>query len=145
MKKGFSIIELIIVIGIIAILASITVPTISKTSPTYQLSGTSKELIANLRLAQEDAVSSQKQHLIKFSLESLPQSYQLIKRDGTDTVLETQEINSNISISIDDAFQDDEVVFSADGAPSSAGIITLNQESQSKSIDISPAGVIRVQ
>lgn len=151
MKKAVSFIELVVVLAIIGILAAVTLPTIRNYLPGWQLSGSAKLLVNKLRQAQEEAVTTQNQYLIRFhpstDLAANPATYELIKRGGP--TLETVTLPKNIALSPDASFFDQEtevyqVFFSADGGPSSSGNITLTYGSASRIINISTAGVIKL-
>ncbi len=55
-KKGFSLIETMIVLGIIVIMAAIGIPTFSRMLPDMRLRSAAQDLYANLQAAKLDAV-----------------------------------------------------------------------------------------
>lgn len=148
MKKGFSLYELLIVMSIIGILAAVTVFSLSSFLPSWQLSGSARLLTNKIRQAQEEAVTTQKQHKIYFSSLTPPVTYQLIKIDGGDTILEQYQMPNNITAAVEPTTVGNQITFSADGGPSSGGNInriTLTLGEATKTIDISTAGVIKLQ
>lgn len=66
-KQGFSLIELMIVIAIIAIMAAITAPSIIKWRPNYQLKKARQELYSNLQKAKLQAVKANKKVTFNFT------------------------------------------------------------------------------
>ena len=150
MKKGISFYELIIVLAIIGMIAAITIPTMKNYLPSWQLSGSSRVLVNKLRQAQEEAVTTQAQHRIKFFNPTAPPvTYELSKIGATEP-LEVITMPSNITVTgtggapLDQTFSDNQVIFSSDGGPNANGDIVINRGEVSKTINISPAGVIKL-
>ena len=57
-ERGFTLIELMIVIGIMGILMAFSVPAFSSLSGTLQLRGAAENIAAQLRLAREKAIAT---------------------------------------------------------------------------------------
>jgi len=55
-KSGFTLVELMVVISILAILALITVPSYMSWMPSYRLKGAARDMISNLQLAKLEAI-----------------------------------------------------------------------------------------
>lgn len=146
MKKAVTLIEMITVIGIISILTAIAAPTLSSYLPGVQLNGSTRVLSANLREAQERAVTEQKQHLIRFNLTAGDYYYQMIKIDGeNEEIIEKVILPSQETIVLEETISNNQIIFSPDGGPSSSGDISLNINDKSKTINVSPAGFIKVK
>jgi competence protein ComGD len=144
-KKGMSLIEIVTLIGIITIISAITVFSFSSLSPSITLSQDSKQLVADLRKAQQLAVTKQKNHLIRFNQANA--NYQLIKiTDSTEEILNTTNLSTGISLSsIDLNPTSQEVKFNSAGSPSSSGTVTLaNNKGKSKIIQIAPSGFVNI-
>jgi prepilin-type N-terminal cleavage/methylation domain-containing protein len=58
-RGGFSLLELVIVLGILAIVLAIAIPSLSRVTPEERLREATTELVANLRYARSLAVSGQ--------------------------------------------------------------------------------------
>jgi len=144
-QTAFSLMEMLIVMAIIGILAATTVMGINSLLPHWQLSGSARLLTNKLRQAQEEAVTTQKQHLIRFSPAASPVTYQMIKIDGGEQIMETITMPNNITVGLDATITDNQIIFSADGGPSSNGNITITLGEANKTINITPAGVIKLQ
>lgn len=142
MKKAFSLMEMLITMAIIGVLAATTVMGLNSFLPSWQLSGSARLLTSKLRQAQEEAVSTQKQHRINFISTVPPVSYQLVKVDDGDHELETITLPKNITLQLNIS---NPITFSIDGGPDYNGSIVLNLGASSKTINISPAGVIKLQ
>lgn len=159
-RRGISLYELIIVMAIIGILAAVTIPLMKDYLPSWQLSGSARVVLSKLRQAQEEAVATQKQHALRFSPTANPVTYQLIKiettetvpvTEATETVLETITMPNNITVTgtggtpLNATFSNNQVIFSADGGPNKNGDIVITLGEASKTINISPAGVMKIQ
>ena len=73
---GFTLIELMIVCGVIAIIAAASGLTINNQMPKYRLKGDTRTLSSNLMLARMKATSSGVQYALQFDLDE-PQGYNL--------------------------------------------------------------------
>ena len=140
--------ELVIVMGVITILTAVTIVSARGFSPTFQLNNSTKLILNKLRQAQEEAISIQARHSLHFDTTTNPITYQLIKIndiDDSQTELETKELADNLTVSFEPVRAVSEVIFSSDGAPDWSGKITINLSGPTKTIDISPAGVIKIE
>lgn len=131
-------------------LAAITIPMMKNYLPSWQLSGSSRTLVNNLRQAQEEAVTTQEQHRVKFfNPTDPPVTYELFQIGATEP-LEVITMSNNVTVTgpdgapLDQTFSENQVIFSADGGPSANGDIVINLGDVSKTINISPAGVIKL-
>ncbi len=148
MKKSFSLIELLTVISIIAILSAVAFISARSFTPTFQLNNSTKLILNKLRQSQEEAIAIQQRHSLFFDLSTNPISYQLIKineADGSRTPIETKELAENLQITFEPDKEVKEVIFSSDGAPDWSGKISVALLGNTKKIDISPAGVIKIE
>jgi len=146
MKKGLTAIEMIVVISIIGILAGMIVPTISKYLPGIQLNGSARTLISNLREAQERAVTEQNQHLVRFFPTASPVYFQLIRiANSNEELMRQVNLPNGQTLTLDPTITNDQIIFSADGGPSSSGNIMISNSTSHKIINVSPAGFIKIQ
>jgi len=156
MKKGISLYELLIVMAIIVIVAAITVPMVNYYLPSLRLSSSARDIVTKLRQAQEEAVTTQIRHGVKFNTTS-PTSIDFFKFvDGipptppTITVLENIQLPNNITLTLDSLIRNNpnntnSIIFSADGGPDVNGNIIVGlTDYSSKIIIVSPAGVIKL-
>lgn len=153
MKKAISLMELLIVMGIMGIIAAISIPTMRNYLPTLHLSSSAKVINTRLRQAQEEAVTTQIKHGVQFNIATDPKSIDFFKFvDGTPptiTVLENVQLAKDITLAVDSTISNNpknanSIIFSADGGPDVNGNIVVTLESASKTINVSPAGVIKL-
>ena len=94
MRSSFTIIELLIVIGIISLLFLIGIPAFRVYQPSLQLSGTVRELVTDLRYAGQLSVDEQVNHGIRFNIAA--NKYEIIKFGVSEEVLETKLLPSEV-------------------------------------------------
>ena len=66
-RKGVTLIEIIVVLAIIALTATLAVPSIAAWMPNYRLRTAARDLLSTLRNAQMKAVSTNTEHRVLFS------------------------------------------------------------------------------
>jgi len=74
---GFTLVELMIAIAVIAIIAAVGIFTVNQQLPTYRLRSDARTIASTLMMARMKATSSGLQHAIEFDLDSSPQMYRL--------------------------------------------------------------------
>jgi len=146
-KWGLTLIESLVIIVIIGILALMGIPAFRNYQPTLQLSGAVRELVTDLRYAQQLAVTQQLQHAVCFFPfdDGYKKEYQVIQYGECGVsewikkgMLEEVEINQV-------NFSNPEVIFNPYGAVKESGSITLiNVKDSTTTIDIRPSGFVRI-
>jgi prepilin-type N-terminal cleavage/methylation domain-containing protein len=66
-EQGFSLLELMVIIGILSILAGIAVPGIARWYPNYRLMGAARDLYSNLQLAKSGAIKDRAEWAVRFT------------------------------------------------------------------------------
>lgn len=142
-KNSFTLIELLIVIGIIGILALIGIPSFRYYQPTLQLSGTTRTLVTDLRYAGQLAVTEQIEHGVRFS--TTTDQYQIIRYGVTEEILKSKDFPEEVSFQQITGLTNDEVIFNPYGAAKETGTVTLiNTKNSTITIDIRPSGFVKI-
>ncbi len=87
---GFTKVELLVVISILAISASFAVPAFSRWLPNYRLKGAVRDLYSNLQLAKSAAIRDRGEWALRFDEDG--KSYQVVS-GGADRVYSTTDDN----------------------------------------------------
>jgi len=142
-KKGFTLIEFIVAITILIILASISVFTYRSIQPSLQLSGATRNLVTDLRYAQQLAVTEQKDHGVWFST-TTEDKYQIIRHENSATTTIKEVVLEEISFQYISPLTDNEVRFNPYGAAREMATTTLSTDNKTKTIKISPSGFVKI-
>lgn len=141
--ESFTIMELLVIIGIIGILALIGIPAFKAYQPTLQLSGAVRELVTDLRYAGQLAVTEQVNHGVRFSTST--NQYWIIRYGATEEILALTTLPSKVSFRQITGLTKDEVIFNPYGAAKETGQVTLeNTKNSSTTIDIRPSGFVKI-
>jgi len=142
-QKGGLMIELIISIGILGLIAAITFPNLKQFLSDLKLDNITKQIVTDLRYAQQLTVTEQNVYKVKFLISEFNSSYKIIKDDGEETIKE-EFLPKNIGYETIQGFTDDEVIFNFLGAVYESGTTTLMNVStgNSNNIFIKPSGYI---
>lgn len=113
-KKGFTLIEMMVVIGIIAILAMVAIPSFSVWIPDFALKGAAQDLYSNMQLAKMAAVKEKEDQNMEFDTGA--GTYK--KHDGTVVVLssyghDVKFGNGNATSAMEAGGFDDNVTYEA--------------------------------
>ncbi len=136
---GYSLMEILTVIGIIMILAIIFVPFLQQYSPTLKLKGEAKNLASDLRYAQQLTLTEQVSHLIKFF--PAEKKYQ-VKKEGEEPI---KEVFLQSPVTFEEiTFTDNQVSFNASGASSEAGQIVLTNQEKNITVEVKSSGYIKI-
>ena len=82
--SGFTLVEIMIVIGMITILAAIAIPAFSSWVPDYRLRSAARDLYSNLQRAKMGAIKNNTQWRVYFDNSVSPGRYFLLSGDGDD-------------------------------------------------------------
>ena len=142
-KNGFTLVEILMVLGIVGILALIGIPAFKIYQPSLQLSGVVRGLTTDLRYAEQLAITEQIEHGIIF----LPGTgqYQIVRFGDPEEVLELKTLPQEVDFQEITGFTDNKVIFNPYGAPKESGMIILvNTKNSTSGIDIRPSGFIKI-
>lgn len=139
--KGFTLPEILVVIGIIGILSLFSIPALRAFQPNLQLSSVTQEVVADLRYAQQLTVTEQREHCLLFF--PLEKKYQLKECAGT--VLKEKILPKEIESITPAGFTNNEVRYNPYGAVSEPGTIVLeNTKNETKTISVKASGFVEV-
>jgi len=146
-SAGFTIIELLIVVGIITIIAGVSSVVYGNLQISAQLNETSAQIAQNLRIAYGQSASgfNDDAHGVKFE----SSEYIIFQGASYDTRTATYDRAYDIdsALSLSTTLSGDEVVFSRGvGLPNTTGTVTITHSvSGSRNILVSDQGVIQEQ
>ena len=137
--QALTLIELLAVISIMGIMASITAGFIKFYQPTIQLIGASRTLKSNLETVRAKTVAEQQTYSIKFNTSE--NSYELKLLSSIISTIEFPDPVSFVSVG---PFTNDTISFNKAGAASESGsIILTNTNGDQRIITISPSGYVQ--
>jgi len=143
-QYGHLLLNLIVTLGIIAILSTISIPYIRKYQPNLKLSAASRELTADLRLAQQLTVTEQVIHNVSFNLYN--DSYNILRIGVATTTVKTVALDSDLNFQQITGLTNNQVVFNYYGGVSESGqIVLINANAKTATINIKPSGYVQLQ
>lgn len=135
--------DLLIVIGIIALLSAIAIPYLRKYQPNLKLSATARDLASDLRYAQQLTVTEQKIYLVSF--DAAGDEYSILKIDTATTTVKTVSLDSEVSFKEITGLADNQAIFNFYGGVSQPGQIVLtNINNATSTINIKPSGYVEL-
>jgi prepilin-type N-terminal cleavage/methylation domain-containing protein len=134
-KKGFTLLEMMIVVTLIAILSAVAVISIKSNMPQYYLSGAARQVLTDLMLARSKAVSNNSATTVTFS----STGYSI---GGVTTDISSQFRGVTLSTKSTTGI----ITFYTMGTTSGSDTITLTSPGlTSKLVVVSAAGGVRIQ
>ena len=127
-KKGFTLIELIIVLSIVIVVAGISIPVYNNLKPRYRLNGAARQVTSDMMWARMQAVSQNNEFMVDFV--DAQHKYTILDDNNNNGSVDSGE--STVTKNIQDEYYD--VVFSSTADPifyprgiaSPGATITLN-------------------
>ena len=143
-QNGELLINLLMTLGIIGILAAVSIPLLKNYQPSLQLNLAVKNLTSDLRYIQQQTITEQKIHFIQFSTST--DSYNLLKFDTATSTLKSVILPTEISFFAITGLTNNTVKFNPYGSVYESGsIILVNTSSSTKTINIKPSGYVQLQ
>ena len=142
--RGEMLINIIVALGISVILLVVAMPNIRKFQKNIALNGAAREILGDLRTAQQLSITEQTQYAVTFSTSS--RSFSLIKKDTATSTIHTKFLPSTIDFSSISNQLSQEVSFNSFGAATVSGqIILTNNNNSTSTIDIKPSGYVQIR
>jgi len=142
--RGGMLIDLVVAIGIIALLSTLAIPYLRKYQPNLKLNAAARALTTDLRYAQQLTVTEQKIHLVDFDLTQ--DKYDILKIDSATTTIKSVDLDPEISFKEITGLTDNQAVFNYYGGVSQAGTVILtNTNNVDATVNIKPSGYIQLQ
>jgi prepilin-type N-terminal cleavage/methylation domain-containing protein len=142
MKKGFTLIEILIAISFISIVFLIGLYALNELTPGLQLSGSAREFATDLRFIQQSAITEQSDYCIKMFYDL--KKYQIIKCNESQIISEKLFPNHVLTFS-STVFSGDKIEFNPYGAAKEGGTITLTSISgKTKTIEVKASGFVKI-
>jgi|LGVE01.1.fsa_nt_gb type IV fimbrial biogenesis protein FimT len=145
-KSGFTLIEMMIVIAIMAVFAGIATPNFLSYMPKYRLNGAARQVMGDLMAARMNAVSQNNEFRIFFLANG--HEYMILDDDNNNGTADTGEWTETKDIQ--NEYHDvtigsnNDPIFSPRGTATNWPTITLTNPSGSKTITISRAGGVSI-
>ena len=137
-------IDLVVAIGIIALLSTLAIPYLRKYQPNLKLNAAARALTTDLRYAQQLTVTEQKIHLVDFDLAQ--DKYDILKIDTATTTIKSVDLDPEISFQEITGLANNQAVFNYYGGVSQAGTVILtNTNNVDATVNIKPSGYIQLQ
>ncbi len=146
-NRGFTLAEMMVAIGVFAILAAVAVPNYLAFQPSQRLNGGAREMLGKLRWARAKAVEENTNYVVSFPDNHTLRIFQDIDKDNT---LDVGEWSEDIDIQLNYS----DVTFSVTGSnPAFNGrgtvstgttTITLTNSSGSKVVEVTPTGNVKI-
>jgi len=144
MAKSFTLVELLVVAGLLALVASVAIPTFQLLLSQAQLSAATTQVADMLRLQEQQTVTQQKIYGVTSiaGATSIP-NFLCLNGGCTSKTIQYLALPNNIQIS-GETFAGNDVDFSTAGAPNYSGTLTLEDMSRlrRRDIQIKPSGAI---
>ncbi|MFH1522279.1 MAG: hypothetical protein ABIE43_00490 [Patescibacteria group bacterium] len=143
-QSGYSLFNLLVSIGVIVLLTTISIPYLRKYQPNLKLSATARDLVSDLRYAQQLTITEQIPHSVNFDINN--GLYQIFKLDVATTTIKTVEFDSNINFQDITGLSGHRVIFNYYGGVSQAGeIFLVNTNNVTATVNIKPSGYIKLE
>jgi len=142
-KKGFTLLEILAVLAIIGIISLISMPIYRQIKPTIALNSVTRDIVSDLRYAQQLAVTEQNNYSVLF--DDTFNTYTIFNTE-TNKIIKEESLKSDISIESINNLTNNTATFNVTGAAIESGTITLiNSNNATTTISIKPSGYVKIE
>lgn len=140
-ERGFTLVELLVVISVTVIIAALTIPVGINFYKTQLLDETTSDILSTLRRARSQSIFQKNDS--SFGVKFLSGSYVLFQ--GVTYAARVQDEDESFSLSIGISISGiDEVVFSKLSGTTTAGTLTITSDNDNQNISINVQGKIEI-
>jgi prepilin-type N-terminal cleavage/methylation domain-containing protein len=153
MCRGFSLVELLIVMIVAGVMAAVAVPQATRWIENYRVKGAARQLVTDFQSARMKTISERVSHRLSF--DNAGKSYAIQKWNSTTS--QWDQVGTNRALAsetnpyfarvagIADTFTNHVAVFSTSGSVSSGGKVTLSGVHCSKNVTVSLIGRVSIE
>lgn len=143
-SAGFSLIEILIVVALIAVLAGTAAPIVAEGVRQYAINSAGQQVASTIRAARFQAVARNQELRVRFNYPAAGQYQVVLNSNGTTPVGEVQLLPSGISFGMPTDLQ-----FRTTGRLLNVGavtfVVTNGNAAQDRTIAVSTSGQVRLQ
>ncbi len=147
-QGGFSLIEMLVVLVIIAILAGVAIPVYIGMKPSIRLSGATRQIMGDLMWARMQSISQNNNFRIIYSNNYQYKILDDDNNDGTSTTGEsiiTKDIRDEYYDVIYSSSNPDDLIFYPRGNATNLTTITITNSSGTKTVTIAMTGRVKIE
>ena len=148
-QSGFTLIEMMIVIAVLAIMSAIAIPNFMSLLPGMRLNGAARQVMGDLMAVRMNAVKQNNEFKVFFNSPGANQ-YQILDDDDNDGTADTGEAITTPAKNIQDNYPDVTVsstnnpIFFPRGTATGLPTVTLQNSSGTKTVTVSIAGRVKI-
>lgn len=144
-KRGYTLLELLITIGVLALLTAFAIPTYQLVMSQFQLSEASQTVETLIRSTQQKTVSEQKIYGITFTTNAQTViQYLYNTTNGTKTTQKIITFPGSIKIGSTSFSGQSDIQFNTAGSPNYSGYVVVNDpiRNRNRKVELKPSGSI---